>query len=82
LKVVGSGGGGYEEMFEELTHATPLCMQGIKLGLDGLKRLVHLTCNPSAVPAVQKGLMHGRSWDIGKFLEPYLLVQIEAELHV
>jgi hypothetical protein len=77
LKVVGSGDGGYEEMFEELTHATPLfCM--LKLDLDGLKRLVYLTWNPAAVPPVQKGLMHGRSWDIGKFLEPYHL-QVDAQ---
>lgn len=64
-------------MCEELTSATPLFIL-LKVDLDGLKRIVYLTWNPAAVPPVQKGLMHGRSWDVGKFVEPYHL-QVDAQ---
>jgi len=82
LKVVASGQGEgnclEQEMMDELHHGKPMFgFVRFLLESNTTPKFVYFTWNPAGVPPMLKGLMHGRSYDIGKFMEPYHL-QVDA----
>jgi len=81
LTVVSTGEGEMSELFEEL-HPGKQMFAYLKVYLDGnlnsTPKFVYITWNPANVPPILKGTMHGRSYDVGKFLEPFHL-QMDAQ---
>jgi len=74
LKVVSSGTGGISELIQELTHSRQV-FGFLKIHLDDATapKFVYLTWNPAGVPPLLKGQLHGRSYDVGIFLQPFHL---------
>ncbi|PRP75913.1 drebrin-like [Planoprotostelium fungivorum] len=67
-----SGSANIDEIVDELNHGKPMfAFFRIYLQNNTVPKFVYFSWNPAGVPPLLKGLMHGRSYDIGNFLSPY-----------
>jgi len=72
------GNGGLAGLKEELHNGKPM-FGFLKVYLDSqtTPRFVYITWNPAGTPPLLRGLMHGRSYDVGRYFEPFHL-QMDA----